>query len=176
MTNKSIVLVAIVIIAIAIGGYFFPSVTNVVTEKIVERLGGVSGPDTYFPYTANNNLQKYGETKGLTTATTTVCAIKSPSATSTLVFGGINFQTSSTTATTVTLAKAATGFATTTALNTLSLGANAQGAQIATSSTAAVGVVSNNIFGPNEYFVVGMAGGIGNFSPVGTCSAEFVRI
>lgn len=141
------------------------------------RLGAVSGPDTYFEYTANQNLQKYGLTRGFTSATTTVCAIKSPAATSTLVFAGVNFTTSSTSASVVTLAKAATAFATTTALNTLTLAANALGAQIATSSIATVGVAGNNIFAPNQYFVVGMQGGVGGtFSPVGTCSAEFVRI
>lgn len=145
------------------------------------KLGGVSGPDTYFSYVANNNLQEYGETKGFTTATTTVCAIKSPAATSTLVFAGVNFTVSSSTASLVTLAKATTAYATSTALNTLTLAANAQGAQIATSSTATVGVVGNNIFSPNTYFVVGMQdttpqAGAGTFSPVGSCSARFLRI
>lgn len=141
-----------------------------------QTFGAVVGPDTYFDYVANNDVRKSATRKAFTTATTTVCAIKSPSATSTLVFGGVNFTRSSTTASVVTLAKAATAFATTTALNTLSIAANGQGAQIATSSTATVGVVPAIIFAPNQYFVVGMQGGIGTFSPVGSCTAEFVRI
>lgn len=141
------------------------------------KLGGVSGPDTYFSYVANNNLQTYGETKGFTTATTTVCAHKSPAATSTLVFAGVNFTVSSSTASLVTLAKATTAYATTTFLGSVSLSANAQGYVMATTSLP----VGSAVFSPNTYFVVGMQdstpqAGAGTFSPVGTCSAEFKRI
>lgn len=141
------------------------------------KLGGVSGPDTYFPYVANNNLQTYGETKGFTAATTTVCAHKSPAATSTLVFAGVNFTVSSTSASLVTLAKASTPYATTTFLGSVSLAANAQGFVMATTSLP----VGSAVFSPNTYFVVGMQdstpqAGAGTFSPVGTCSAEFKRI
>lgn len=112
-----------------------------------------------------------------TAASTTVVAIKSPSATSTGTFLGCNFTTSSTTASVVTLAKATTAFATTTFLGSVSLSASAQGYVMATTSLP----VGSAVFSPNTYFVVGMQdstpqAGAGTFSPVGTCSAEFTRI
>lgn len=171
MKTTLITVAVIASLALSIFGLVRPTQSNAPEQVAV---GAVSGPDTYFDYVANNNLRKFGQRRALITGTTTVCAIKSPSATSTLVYAGVNFTTSSTTATVVTLAKATTAFATTTALNTLSLSANAQGGQIATSSLASVGVVGNNIFAPNTYFVVGMQGGVGTFSPAGSCGAEWL--
>ena len=171
MNNKFIGVALIAILVIAIGAYMFPK-GNTIVERIV---GAVSGPDTYFDYVANNDLQKFGQTKPLTTATTTVCAIKSPTATSTLIFGSVKFTVSSTTASTVTLAKATTAFATTTSLGSASVGASAQ-ATVVSKKTAAGGDGLDETFAPDTYFVVSMAGGVGTFSPTGSCSAEFVRI
>jgi hypothetical protein len=164
--NTKIIVVALVAIVIAAGGYMFPKVQN--------HVGSVVGPDSYFEYVANNGLQKYGQTVSLQTATTTVCAIKSPAATSTLVFAGVRFSTSSTTASTVSLAQATTAYATTTNINTYAVSANAQATIVASTTGSVAGDAT--IFAPNTFFVVGMAGGIGTFSPVGSCSAEFVRI
>jgi hypothetical protein len=111
--------------------------------------------------------------ESLTTATTTVCAIQSPAATSTLIYGAVNFTTSSTTASTVTLAKSATAFATTTSLGASAIAANAQGIIVA-SSTPTAG--QTTVFGPSEWFVVGMQGGVGTFSPVGSCVATWQQI
>lgn len=115
-------------------------------------------------------------TKDLTTSTTTVCAIQSPSATSTLVGGGIRMTTSSTTASTVTIAKATTAFATTTLINSASVSANAQATVLAASTTVSSLEQTNRIFAPNTWLVFGMAGGTGTFSPVGSCSASFDQI
>lgn len=166
--NKAIALIGTLIaVVIAIGGYAYPEAQTVVREV---QVGSVTGPDAYLPYTANNDLQTFSETRKLATATTTVCAVKSPGATSTLAFGGVRLDVSSTTASTVTLAKASTAFATTTALGFATVSANAQAAVVATSTA------DSFVFAPNTYFVVGMAGGTGTFSPSGSCSAQFVRI
>lgn len=119
-----------------------------------------------------NGAQVFLEGKRLATGTTTVCAIKSPAATSTLVFADVDFSVSSTTASIIHLAKATTAFATTTSLGSVALAANAQGTVVASTSPAAGAAT---VFAPNTYFVVGMAGGVGTFSPVGNCTAQFVR-
>lgn len=168
MSNKVISVALVAVVVIAIGGYVFP--------KVQGSLGAVSGPDSYFSYVANNDLQKYGQTVQLRTATTTVCAIKSPAATTTLALAGVRFAVSSTTASTVTIAKAATAFATTTALASVALSANAQGTVVASTTATGATLDGTNVFAPNTFLVVGMSGGTGTFSPVGTCSAEFVRI
>ncbi len=175
MDNKFIGVALIAILVIAIGAYTFPK-GNTIVERVV---GAVTGPDSYFDYVANNDLQKFGQTKPLTTATTTVCAIKSPTATSTLTFGGIKFVVSTTSASVVTLAKASSAFATTTLIGQQSIGANAQGTIVVASSTPSANATFLDglmTFAPNTYFVVGMQGNPGTYSPVGSCSAEFVRI
>lgn len=138
------------------------------------NVAAVSGPDTYFPYVANNDLQKFGSRAGFAQATTTVCAIISPAATSTLVFGSAKFASLSTSAALVTMAKAATPYATTTLLNIASIAAGLQGTVLAT-TTWAGGLDPATVFAPNTYLVVGVQGAGTPFSPVGSCEAEFVR-
>ena len=132
--------------------------------------GGVSSPDIGSPYISFGDVRLWAShTSSLTQATTTVCALQSPSATSTLKQGSVQFTVSSSTATTVTLAKASTPYATTTSLGSVTIPANAQGYGIASTT-------GSQIFSPNTYFVVGMAGGIGSFSPTGTCNAEWMEL
>ena len=165
MKNKLFAVVLVVIVAIAIAGLYLPVGKSVVSQVV----GAVSGPDTYFPYVANNDVQRYSERKGYNAATTTICAFKSPSATSTLRFASAQFTTATSVASTVTIAKATTAFATTTALAIANIGAGAQATIVAT-STADTWVIA-----PSNFVVVGMQGGVGTFSPVGTCEVEFVR-
>ena len=107
-------------------------------------------------------------------ATTTPAAIRSPlTATSTLIFGACNFDVSSTTAMTITLAKAATAFATTTVLASEALATGLQ-ATIVASTTPSVSIDGTRVFGPGEWFVMGMAGGTGNFSPTGACDVGWI--
>lgn len=135
-------------------------------------IGSVSSPDIQSPYFSVGGLQQWKASVSLTTATTTVCAIQSPAATSTLESAGVLFTTGSTTASTITLAKAATAFATTTSLGRHVLAANAAG-QLQASTTQTVGLNDTTVFGPNQWFVIGMEGGIGTFSPVGQCHATW---
>jgi len=140
------------------------------------NFGAVSGPDSYNPCESHNGVTTCFNKKGFTSATTTVCAIKSPSATSTLKLGsGARFTVGSTTASTVTFAKAVDPYSTTTSIGSAQLGANTQATILAT-TTASQNVDPVHVFAPNTYFVVGMAGGIGTFSPTGTCQAVFELI
>lgn len=120
-----------------------------------------------------NGVKNYFDRQTMKTATTTVCAIKSPAATSTLVSGLVNFSVSSTTASTVTVAKSATAYATTTLINSVSVGANAYATILTASTTNSALVQTDRTFAPNTYLVVGMAGGVGTFSPTGYCSAQW---
>lgn len=169
--KKYIIIGLVAVIIIAIGIAVYPGKTQIVT---IPRIGTVSGPDVTFPYFTINGVRTEYRATPLKTATTTVCALRSPTdATSTLAFAGIKFTTSSTTATTVTIAKATTAFATTTIIGSAhTIAANAQDT-INASST--VGVAADaGIFAPGNYLVVGMQGGTGTFSPVGYCQAEFI--
>ena len=173
--NKKFIFALVVIGIIAIFGLFLPSVKG--------TFGGVqSGTDvTTTNFTtlavqngmANGGLWTTAARVAMITATTTVCAIQSPNATSTLTEASALFTVSSTTASTVYLAKATTAFATTTSLGYAALAANAQGTLFASTTPSSVTVDGAQIFAPSTWFVVGMTGGTGTFSPTGVCTAEW---
>lgn len=152
-------------------------IVNVNVPKQETRLGSVSSPDIQSPYFSFGGVREWGARKdSLTQATTTVCALQAPAATSTLNFASIQFKVSSTTASLVTMVRAPTAYATTTAagatsLGTVSLTANGQGMLVASSTQLYQ-------FPPNSYLVVGMQdttaeATAGTFSPTGTCQATW---
>lgn len=169
---KNFILGALVVLASVAFGVASMDYLNTTNPSLVPSLGATPGTD-FAENLSQGGVQSYKLAKGFTTATTTVCAIKSPSATSTLTFASAKFTTGTTTASTVHLAKAATAFATTTSLGAAALAANAQGTFIASSTSSTSALDPFFVFAPNTYFVVGMAGGNGTFSPVGSCQASF---
>lgn len=120
-----------------------------------------------------NGVATYYEGKALRIATTTVCSIKSPVATSTLTHASLRLAVSSTTASKVYIAKGATMNATTTNFVTFSVAADAQITINATTTALEAG--DNNIFAPSQYLNFGMSGGNSTFSPVGKCVATFIE-
>lgn len=139
-------------------------------SSVADKFGAVSSPDIPSPYFSYGDIRFWGaKTTSLTSATTTVCSLQSPAATSSLVTAAVRLTTSSTTASTVTLAKATTPYATTTSLGAISVSANGQGVAVASTT-------GSHIFAPNTYFVVGMQGNTGTFSPVGVCQATWMEI
>ncbi len=141
----------------------------------------VSATSTLTGQVVHQSVTVRRQTQAFDTATTTVCSLQAPSATSTLVSGAATFDVSSTTATTVTVARATSAFATTTLIRTEAIGADAQETiPFASSTLAAAGteVVTKlaevaRIFGPNEWLVVGVQGNVGTFSPTGDCWATW---
>lgn len=169
-------LVAVVGLLFGIKAYEKPS------QTVNTTVGAVSGPDTYFPYHANNDLRHQDGRYALSNAgTTTPLAVLSPAATSTLSqYSSCNLSVGSTTQTVITIAKATSAFATSTVLSTTTVAANAA-AYLPTSTTTAVVdsaagrlTLTDRAFAPNTYFVFGMQGGIGTFSPTGYCDLDFV--
>ena len=145
---------------------------NTFVEKLVD-LGSVSGPEITSDFLSVNGVETHYRYSKFNSATTTVLALRSPlSATSTLDSFVCNFAVSSTTASTVHIAKATTAFATTTNINTYAIGADAQATIVASTTGSVAGDAT--IFAPGTYAVVGMTGGAGTFSPTGGCSAEFI--
>lgn len=170
--NRNTIIVALVVGLIVSGGFWLmrPDNTTVIKEPGV---GALAGPDILSSYISVNGLYTYFNTSDMVTSTTTVCAIQSPAATSTLRHGGALFTTGSTTAAMVTLAKSATAFATTTSLGRHVVTANAQGMVLASTTPTATNLNPDIVFGPSEWFVVGLSGGVGTFSPAGQCNATF---
>lgn len=138
-------------------------------------LGATPGSDFSSESITVNGVPLTFKTSAFESATTTVCALQAPSATSTLVNGSARFTVSSTTAATVVLAKATTRYATTTSLGKATIGASAQGTVTAT-TTPTDALDEDKIFAPNDWLVVGMQGGSGTFSPTGSCSAQWMSL
>jgi hypothetical protein len=175
MNTKHYVLIGIAVVLAALVGSLTGGETTIV-EKILpgssNNVGALTGPDIPYPFFGVGGVREHKASITLKTATTTVCAIQSPVATSTLKFAGVRFATASTTASTVTLAKAATAYATTTSLGSAVIAANAQGTVLASTSPT-TSLDDSVVFAPSQWFVVGMAGNIGTFSPTGTCQATW---
>jgi hypothetical protein len=165
--NKTIkiVLGLIVVIAVVWVGVTFP--------KIKEQLGANPGP----VLAQTISLAGYELTSAKAApiqASTTICALKSPNATSTLLAAGVKLDTSTTSAFFIEIAQATTPFATTTLIGTkYSVAASAKVTiQASTTPTA----TDATLFAPNTYLVAKwvVAGGAyaaTNNAPKGTCEA-----
>lgn len=143
-----------------------------------QPLGALAGPDIPSPYLRWGDVAVFKAAQPMATATTTVCALQSPAATSTLLVASAKFDVSTSTATNITLAKAATAFATTTDLGTQPLGANAQASFVITATSTPGGAAwdisdTATTFAPSTWFTVGVKGGKGTVSPEGTCTATW---
>lgn len=178
--NKQTLGLMLVIAAVAFSGAFIGGKRPALVERVVEKTFGASpGPDRFSPCESRNGIEQCFNRFVLQTATTTICAIQGPAATSTLVNGSVRMTTSSTSASVITFARATTAFATTTLIgNQVALAAETQATLIASSTDAQRGNAASllspiTVFPPNAWFTIGMSGNIGTFSPVGTCSATF---
>jgi hypothetical protein len=146
----------------------------------VRTVGSLAGPDISSPYLNINGYRFWPHNQGFVLATTTVCAIQAPAATSTLLVAAATVTTASSTATVFTFAKANTQYATTTSLGQFLSAANGQGS--ATASTSPGNLLDSNlIFSPNQWLVIGEQGGNGGaagstFNSVGRCIANFAEI
>lgn len=136
------------------------------TSDSQNNLGAVSGPDMPFSYLSWGGVEEYRLRQKMVTSTTTPCAIQSPAATSTLHFAYVDMDTSTSSNSIVTIAKAASAFATTTGITTRAVTANTQ---------AFIAASSSIVFEPSQWLVVGMQGNAGNYSPAGDCLASWIR-
>lgn len=173
-TSKIAVLALVVVLVLVVLSFKSSSVTTV-----VEKVGATPGNKITESSFSVGGVSTYSKSGKFNLATTTVLALRAPlSATSTLTYnGGCTFDVSSTTATTIYVAKSNTAFATSTLLRQESVSANAKAAFQTASTTYNSLADTNRTFSPGQYLVIGLAGGTGGtqtFSPIGGCTAEFV--
>lgn len=162
---KKLLAVLVLILAAGFGGYALFH-----AEKPDASYGAAVGPDQIgSDHYSWNGIVIYPYHPKMNTGSTTLCSIKSPSATTTLKSFVVNFRSGTTTASTVYLAKGTTVQATTTNFETIALGANA----IATVIASTTGRTLNlPVIAPNSWLNVGQSGGTGTFSPTGDCTVE----
>lgn len=136
-------------------------------------VGSVTGPDSFFECETHNGFRICSTGKELTVASSTACALKSPSATSTLLGTGLSLRTGTSTAVTLRVATSSTPFATTTVLWTQPVASGALGAWNFSPTTTAV-----QVFSPNTYIIWDAQGFVGGDSTKfrGTCGAQFIGI
>lgn len=172
MKNTLIAAVIAVVISVGFGVAFSHQ------PKTLPKPGSLAGPDIPWPYLQWGGIPEWrNSSSNLIAATTTPCNIQSPASTSTLVMASVRFETSSSSATQLYWGKATTMSATTTNLGYGTLGANAKGTFLASTTPTATGstVDPAYVFGPSQWLNLGMAGGIGTFSPVGQCEAIWLQ-
>lgn len=174
--NKTLI-IGVAIIVLGLGAWVFrPADGNMGPAGPMgpsgPRAGAVSSPDINSPYIGWGGVRHFAaRTDTLTQASTTLCALQSPAATSTLEFATLHIDVASSTATTVVMAKSATAFATTTAIETRTLASAAELNLVASSTGRTSGLP---VFSPNTWLVVSQSGGGfagSTFSENGTCQA-----
>lgn len=168
MKDKIIGLVAIV--ALLLGGF---SVMK--DDKVVVNTPNNVGAVSTFNATPEINLgglRLVGLKKSLATATSTVCAIQSPSATSTLISAGVEFTLASSSAVVFEFSKSTTQYATSTRIGSLyGIAASARATVVASSTGSVAG--DGTIFAPSNWLVgkyYDVNNGTGNAS-TGQCYA-----
>jgi hypothetical protein len=168
---------------IALGIFVVSRPKPVITERDIPRdnLGALTGPEIPYDYFSFGGVRRFAGHMDFNTASTTLCSIKSPAATSTLIFASAQVSQATNTAIVIDFAKSSIMDATTTKLGTtFSLAANLKSSLIFASSTDSrvlSDIQLNQIFGPNTRFNVKFGGGAGPSTGThgigGTCNATF---
>lgn len=167
--NKNILIVSIVIlVTVGLVGFSLGRITSPQIQTQTQKFGGTS-PDISSPYISVGGLRQwYAQTTNLIQASTTVCTLISPIATSTLEEASIFESVSSTTASDVDLGMSTNPTATTTILGSASVAAN---------GSFSIAVASTTIFAPSTYLVVNQKAGAGLIAnPTGICEASWTQI
>lgn len=173
--NKQNILVSSVIGVIAVLASVFLGGTQVVQNTVHEvKTGAISSPDLDSSYFSYGGVRRFGLRQQMQVATTTLCAIQAPAATSTLEFASFSITTGTGTAATIDIGTSTTAFGTTTNLvSAVSISSGALGQQF---WSPVGGSVNDNTMAPNTYVVVKTAGaGLSGYTYGGTCQASFVQ-
>ena len=177
MTKNVLVSAGVALLMVVLGLVFLgqPSI------KIIERIvGAMPGPTISSPYLSVNDVVFWPTRRSLTSATTTPCAIQSPAATSSLIYGGMFISVGTTTATVLDMATSTTAFATTTAIaGTKNVPSGWQGSIDSNWDPGNNTSTSSLIFAPSTWVVFGERGvaePAGRSEARGFCSALFMEL
>jgi len=162
-----------------VAGLIFPR-GNSVVQQIV---GANPGPESSSPYNSFNGISYWYNRTAIRTATSTLCSIKSPAATSTLVSADAFFTSGAAYDTTYSMGWDSTAYSTTTALGTtgFTVGANAKSVVlVATTTTAIGGTAQSGVIPPSSFINLKLststAGASATYAPAGFCSAVFKQL
>lgn len=179
--NKTLGAMLVVILVATAGAYLFP--------KVQKPLGSLPGPDITSPYLSwgDGGVVQWAASRPLNQASTTICSMRSPSATSTLVYGSVQLTTGTTTAIALELAKSTLFDATTTRIaydSALASGAQETLTAFVASTTGVYGALGQQhtadeqdlVFAPNTYLNAKYGGALGTTNTLkGLCTAVWVQ-
>jgi hypothetical protein len=179
MSNAKLIVVAVIIVVVSVFASYLlaPKIQTVIQtiQPSETPVGGIASN-----YLDIGGVRHYAGSMTLKTATSTICRIQGPAATSTLIYASVNFLTTSSTALTVNIAKTtnALSYATTTLIGSAYTTTASSGGTILASSTPVAGDLT--VFNPNDWLVVKaipiVAGGwVTALAPTGECKAEWIQ-
>ena len=169
--NKIAIIVSVVALVVAAGVYFQ-------SPQPVKPFGATPGTTISGSSLSVGGVETFYGSVGINSASTTICSLKSPSATSTLRFASVAITTATGTAIVIDMAKDVTFNSTTTKLALMYSAAASERLTNYASTTSSTLGFTNFIFGPNYYFNVkyGSSNGetvVANNGLAGTCKAEW---
>lgn len=179
MKNYIVGGIAVVALVLAFLAYTKPG------QTIVQQLGSASSPSIVGGCMELNGITKCYSTSGFSQASTTLCSIRTPGATSTLQYAGASITTASTSALQFEWGKSTVPDATTTPLGIYNLASTIRAVVMASTTvggnSAALAADTPLIFGPNMRINLKYGGslcptatGAACNSLVGKCSVEFL--
>ncbi len=146
------------------------------SDQTSQDFGSLPGPNIASPFLNWGGVTQYNFSAGLTQGASTTCSFQSPSATSTLTYAGIRFDTATSSGTMfIEMGQAANQYSTTTLIGTKYVLVNSAQDFIEGSTTPQAGKA--NVFAPNQYFNIKIGGSqaiTAATKPVGRCEASFV--
>jgi hypothetical protein len=150
-------------------GVFLPvgKESRTVVERVSENLGAVNSP-----FLAIGAFDLYAQgTASFTQATSSViCSLQSPAGTSTLLHGGVQLTSATSTLTSLAITKAVGAGQIGTVIASTTVTSGTQRTLIAATSTYNAQAVADMVFAPNTYFNVSQQGG-GLINATGKCEA-----
>lgn len=149
------------------------------TQQADDILGAMASPDVSGNWLRVGGVLHWYKSMDTDSATTTICTMKSPAATSTLVFASVNFDLASSSAVTVRFDQSAVGTSTQQIGSTITVGASASAAILASSSPSINLNDAEVMFAANTDLTVWIQGALsgGNYTLTnGKCKAEWIVI
>lgn len=172
MNTMNKLFVGLLTIALLLGAYATFLKTPTVVKENGDKVVVGAQPISPFNYSCVGGVCRFVASKPtLTQASSTICALQSPAATSTLVSGAVHIDIN-TTASTAVIGKATTAFATTTKLAQAAIAAGTELNLVASTSPITNGA---NVFSPNTWMVVSLEGS-GAVNLDGNCQATWEQI
>ena len=180
MKTTTALFAALVALNVVLLGLIATNKSETVREVVTKELGAVASPDLQSAYFSYGGVRHWAaKNTALTDASTTVCALLSPAATSTLQFGSIKYTTGATTTQTLSAGKGTTRYTIDRLFATSSAAADEKATLLAATTTPAADqtagklILTDRVFSPSTYLVFTISSANSYTDVEGTCEATW---